>query len=458
MAYEATLPPPAGCLPVNIAESPESIILNSKINGDAWPYNSKTGLPHVGIWTFDYVHKVKPPAGAHAIDEEEFLTFIGWRFGVADVDSDDENSGHSGNDLLSQDDAAPQMQLSSSSDSSGDAEHLANEAPSNTELPSEPQPTSLSDWELVPPLSSPQLQNDLHERARGLCTTHWFTLRHAMMLVQRLGSLNLQIDVIVSLWPRIIDWHGFDQVAHPPGRKRIVVLFHMFVYVKQKHPHLDLQLLDMLPTDGAQAVKTRLGHHNVFDSVSAIQFYLLDLQNVQHRCILGHLVRLAVIEPGENCIQCHFNDLPFDIPASWCTALPSSGEFYLYYCRERAVIDTIAAKAEQRNPGSVPCNYSKRQPEGQAWVVPAQRRRVRDKLRSIFPSASACFAAFDEDGGGSLSRQELAKGLRNHKIFLHPSDLIRYYRCCCLIASSCLEVDCLLQLDGGFGRRRQRQH
>jgi hypothetical protein len=43
----------------------------------------------------------------------------------------------------------------------------------------------------------------------------------------------------VSLWPRIIDWHGFDQVAHPPSRKRIVILFHMFVYVKQKHPHLD---------------------------------------------------------------------------------------------------------------------------------------------------------------------------------------------------------------------------
>ncbi len=169
---------------------------------------------------------MKPPAGAPAIDEEEFLTFIGWRFGVADVDSDDENSSHSDNDLLSHDDAAPRTQLSSSSDSSGDAGHLANEAPSNTELPSEPQPTSLSDWELVPPLSSPQLQNDLHERARVLCTTHWFTLRHAMMLVQRLGSLNLQIDVMVSLWPRIIDWHGFDQVDHPPSRKRIVIMFY----------------------------------------------------------------------------------------------------------------------------------------------------------------------------------------------------------------------------------------
>jgi hypothetical protein len=181
----------------------------------------------------------------------------------------------------------------------------------------------------------------------------------------------------------------------------------------------------MLPVDGAEAVKMRLGYHNVFDPVSAIQFYLLDLQNAQHRCILAHLVRLAVVEPGENCIQCHLNDLPFEIPSSWCSALPSAGQFYVYYCRERAVIDSVAAKAEQRHPGSIPSNYFQRQPEGQAWVVPAQRRRVRDKLRSIFPSAAACFAAFDEDGGGSLSRQELAKGLRAHNIYLHPSDLIR---------------------------------
>ncbi len=103
-----------------------------------------------------------------------------------------------------------------------------------------------------------------------------------------------------------------------------------------------------------------------------------------------------------------------------------AGEFYVYYCRERNVIDSIAAKAEQRHPGSIPHNYHKRQTEGEAWVVPAQRRRVRDKLRSIFPSAAACFAAFDEDGGGSLSRQELARGLRAHNIFLHPSDLIRW--------------------------------
>ena len=93
--------------------------------------------------------------------------------------------------------------------------------------------------------------------------------------------------------------------------------------MKPIHP----QLLEMLPVDGADAVKTRLGHHNVFDPVCAIQFYLLDLQNLQHRCILGHLVRLAVVEPGENCIQCHLNDLPFEIPSSWCQSLPSAKLF-----------------------------------------------------------------------------------------------------------------------------------
>ena len=35
------------------------------------------------------------------------------------------------------------------------------------------------------------------------------------------------------------------------------------------------------------------------------------------------------------------------------------------------------------------------------------------------------FQELDKDRNGSLSRQELARGLRAHNIFLHASDLIR---------------------------------
>ncbi len=195
LAYEATLPPPQGCLAVNIAEAPESIILNSKMNSEPWPYNSKTALPHAGIWTFDYVHKAKPPAGAAAMDEAEFLKFIGFDFvelcGVGN-DSDTDNSDGD-----------------SIEDQHTDTGTDHNSSLTQTSVPHSPSPT---DWQLVPALTTPALKDDLHERARDMCTKHWFTLRQSMMVVKRLGSLHLQVDVIVSFWPRIIEWHGFDQV------------------------------------------------------------------------------------------------------------------------------------------------------------------------------------------------------------------------------------------------------
>jgi hypothetical protein len=201
LAYEATLPPPQGCLPVNVAEAPESIILNSKMNGEPWPYNSKTGLPHAGIWTFDYVHKAKPPAGAAAMDEAEFLKFIGFDFVELSGVRNDSDSDSASDDIEDKHTNTDHNSLPTHSSTP----HL----PSTTDWQHLPSPT---DWQLVPPLSTPALKNDLHERARDVCSKYWFTLRQAMMLVKRLGSLHLQVDVIVSFWPRLIEWHGFDQV------------------------------------------------------------------------------------------------------------------------------------------------------------------------------------------------------------------------------------------------------
>ena len=57
MSEEEKQPPVQGRLPVNVAEAPESVILNSKLNGEMWTFNSRTSLPHGGIWMFDYVHR-----------------------------------------------------------------------------------------------------------------------------------------------------------------------------------------------------------------------------------------------------------------------------------------------------------------------------------------------------------------------------------------------------------------
>jgi hypothetical protein len=191
------LPPSQGCLPVNITETPESIILNSRINSGLWPFNSKTQIPHAGVWTFDYVHKIKPQADAVAMDEDEFMRFIGVRFDAIDAV----------NAICPSD--GDHIAIAPSAFHHGLHEDDGIAHPQPQPLPHSPSP---SDWERVPPLSAPELQNELHERAGDLCTAQWLTLRQSMMLVKRIGNIYLQIDIIVSLWPRIIDWHGFDQV------------------------------------------------------------------------------------------------------------------------------------------------------------------------------------------------------------------------------------------------------
>jgi hypothetical protein len=204
LAYEATLPPPPGCLPLNVAESPESIILNSKMNGQAWPFTSRTALPHSGLWSFDYVHKSKPPADAAAMPEDQFLALVG----LSLVQGDEGDRNPADNCI----------------NSTTDPDTTASESPAPTAPPELLHPSQY-DWRRVQPLSSLELQNEFYEIARELCRTQFFSVRQALMLVTRLGILHHQIDIIVSLWSRIIDWHGFDQVRF--SSLRLLALFTM---------------------------------------------------------------------------------------------------------------------------------------------------------------------------------------------------------------------------------------
>ncbi len=49
--------------------------------------------------------------------------------------------------------------------------------------------------------------------------------------------------------------------------------------------------------------------------------------------------------------------------------------------------------------------------------------KIKEKLQDKFSSAQECFNELDCDGGGSLDRTEIAKGLRSVGIWLHPSEL-----------------------------------
>ena len=63
------------------------------------------------------------------------------------------------------------------------------------------------------------------------------------------------------------------------------------------------------------------------------------------------------------------------------------------------------------------------QKSGSSWVVPAKRLRIKKKMSAKFSTAAECFACMDKDQGGTLSRAELAVGLRAVGVWLHPVEL-----------------------------------
>merc|ERR1719421_931176 len=81
-------------------------------------------------------------------------------------------------------------------------------------------------------------------------------------------------------------------------------------------------------------VKFRLGPHNLYDNLYAVGYYELDLTKPAERWICAELVRLAVLEPGENLIDETYDGLDFVMPAGWCQTVPTKGLYTAFYCRE----------------------------------------------------------------------------------------------------------------------------
>jgi hypothetical protein len=137
------------------------------------------------------------------------------------------------------------------------------------------------------------------------------TAKHCFMLMK--GS-EARVSFLVLAFARIIEWHGFHD------------------------------LTSMLTKDELL--------HNVYDPFSSVGYWEMQLENPEHRVVAAHLVRLAVLEPGDNvedawsvarrdrflqcvCVSacCRYASLPFEIPGSWCTTIPAKNFLSLFYCR-----------------------------------------------------------------------------------------------------------------------------
>jgi len=82
-------------------------------------------------------------------------------------------------------------------------------------------------------------------------------------------------------------------------------------------------------------VYQRLGWLTVFDPVSPERRFYMDLSNREQQVVAACLVKLAIIEPGENWLYEGFQDPDpkpgWQLPVSWTTAIPNRGNLKLTY-------------------------------------------------------------------------------------------------------------------------------
>ncbi len=93
------------------------------------------------------------------------------------------------------------------------------------------------------------------------------TAKHCFMLM---NGAEARVAFLVLAFARIIEWHGFHD------------------------------LTDMLTKNELVLLHKRLGLHNVYDPFSSVGYWEMQLENPEHRVVAAHLVRLAVLEPGDN--------------------------------------------------------------------------------------------------------------------------------------------------------------
>jgi hypothetical protein len=214
---------------------------------------------------------------------------------------------------------------------------------------------------------------------RNLSNQFFFNCTQGMRILQYFRDDLLKIESLVILFSRIIDYPGFQRLVKAlDGPKQI-------------------------------ALRKRIGMHNIYNDCNAVGFHELDLTDPQQRFICARLVDLAVIEPGENMCGCRYNEIDFDVPASWLEEVPQKGIFTVFYCRSKHVIQKIFQKIPTP---CIPTNLDLLSPPGTEWVTQAKRTRIKLKLSLAFTNVEEAFNKMDEDGGGSLSRVEFSRGLR----------------------------------------------
>ena len=135
-----------------------------------------------------------------------------------------------------------------------------------------------------------------------------------------------RVELFVIAFSRTLDWHGYTN------------------------------LLELLSPVELKELRRRIGVVNLFDDIVAVGYYELEFSDPEERFVGQELVHMAVREPGENIIGCHFNGISLNMPAGWATLLPDKGLLSCYYCRGQETIEKVMAFGaweEEGHPHSV---------------------------------------------------------------------------------------------------------
>ena len=79
-----------------------------------------------------------------------------------------------------------------------------------------------------------------------------------------------------------------------------------------------------------------MGFFNLFREECAVDYWVLDLADVEQARVLQELIALGDEEPGRNLVEVTYNQKDFQVPAGWLKQVPRHGIVCLHYCREKA--------------------------------------------------------------------------------------------------------------------------
>ena len=120
---------------------------------------------------------------------------------------------------------------------------------------------------------------------------------------------------------QVLQHSGFQRVDYIVAAHQRLTDLHNFAY-----------FWEFLSKGEVLATLYRLGWLNVFDPVSPDRRHYMDLEEREMQIVAKILVRLAVVEPGENWLYENYMDKPgWELPVTWINEVPKTGRLTLTY-------------------------------------------------------------------------------------------------------------------------------